>query len=116
MRFFILPLALTTLLFSQAENISQRLEHALALSGQSASAIADLKARNFSSLETRLQSANPSNADEQGELLALRGVIAFLNGNMQAAVEAFQASGEVRALRESDRFTLAMALVKLGDH
>jgi len=49
------------------------------------------------------------------ELQALLGALYFVGGRMHQAVEAFRRSEALKPLDDHDRFTLAMALVNLGD-
>jgi len=49
------------------------------------------------------------------ELAALAGGVEFLDGRMDLAAQAFQRSDELSPLDDRDRFTWAMALVKLDD-
>ena len=49
------------------------------------------------------------------ELQALLGALEFVGGRMNQAVHAFQRSESLKPLDDHDRFTLAMALVNLGD-
>ena len=102
-------------LAAQGEDIFQRVQRALAASGESEAAVAELRARSFTRVEARLNSANGANDGERAELLALRGAVAFLDGKMAGAEAAFRESEKLRPLKEEDRFTLAMALVKLSE-
>jgi len=55
-------------------------------------------------------------ATEPGaELQALLGALEFVGGRMNLAIQAFRRSDAVQPLEDHDRFTLAMALVNLGD-
>jgi tetratricopeptide (TPR) repeat protein len=51
----------------------------------------------------------------EAEPQALLGAIEFVGGRMDRAIQAFRKSDSVKTLNEPDRFTLAMALVDLGD-
>jgi tetratricopeptide (TPR) repeat protein len=103
------------LLVAQSEDIYQRVQHALADSAQSDAALVELRARNFARVEDRLAGLKPATDSERAELLALRGALAFLDGKMAQAAAAFLEAEKIRPAKASDRFTLAMALVKLGD-
>jgi tetratricopeptide (TPR) repeat protein len=115
LRAMALCLAASGLLLANGEDIYQRLERALADSGQGEAAVAELKAKNFGRVEDRLANLRPANDDQRAELLALSGAVAFLDGKMAQAAGAFHASEKIRPAKEGDRFTLAMALVKLDD-
>jgi tetratricopeptide (TPR) repeat protein len=108
-------LAATMLLPAQGEDIFERVRRALAASGQSEAAIAELRVKNLAWVEARLNSVNAASDGERAELAAVRGAVAFLGGKMVEAEAAFRESEKLRPLKEEDRFTLAMALVKLGD-
>jgi tetratricopeptide (TPR) repeat protein len=100
---------------AQGEDIYQRLARALAECGQSEALVGELRAQHFTRVEESLASLKPVNDEQRAELLGLRGAVEFLDGKMAAAAEAFREAEKIRPAKESDRFTLAMALVKLGD-
>jgi tetratricopeptide (TPR) repeat protein len=102
-------------LLAQGEDIYQRVQRALADSGQSAAAMLELRAKNFARVEERLAGLKPASDNERAELLALQGALAFLDGKMAQAAAAFLQAQKIHPTTGSDRFTLAMALVKLGD-
>jgi tetratricopeptide (TPR) repeat protein len=52
---------------------------------------------------------------DQAEVVALQGAVAFLAGQMNDAIGHFGKAAELAPLKDSDSFTLAMALVSLGD-
>ncbi len=73
--------------------------------------------KDFNRLEAILAGATPSEApnDRAATLRALLGALEFLGGRMHQAVQAFQQADGLSPLDDHDRFTLAMALVDLGD-
>jgi superkiller protein 3 len=97
------------------EDIYQRLARALADSGQSDALVAELRAQHFTRVEEGLANLKPAYDEQRAELLALRGAVEFLDGKMADAASAFREAEKIRPAKEGDRFTLAMALVKLGD-
>jgi tetratricopeptide (TPR) repeat protein len=104
-------IALVLLLLLQPnDDIYQRLQRAL---GESA--VKELHAKHFSAIEEQLSTAKPATADERAEFLALRGAVAFLAGDMSLSAASLQESARIKPVREADQFTLAMALIKLGD-
>jgi Flp pilus assembly protein TadD len=107
-----LPLLFLVSVFlrGQGEDIYQRVRLRL---GEAA--VEELRAKNFSRLEQLFAEAKPADDNERAEVLALSGAVAFLNGKMNAAVVSFHESEKIRPPKEEDRFTLAMALVRLGD-
>jgi tetratricopeptide (TPR) repeat protein len=103
-------LLVSSLLCAQSDDIYQRVKQALGEAGET-----DLRAKNFSHLEERLAALKPSDDKTRAEVLALSGAIAFLDGKMAQAVKDFRAAENIQAAKDSDRFTLAMALVKVDD-
>jgi tetratricopeptide (TPR) repeat protein len=59
------------------------------------------------------QTAQPK--DRAAELCALLGALEFLNGRLKQAVQGFRQADALSPLDDNDRFTLAMALIDLGD-
>jgi tetratricopeptide (TPR) repeat protein len=112
-RITVLPLLLACVVLldgGQSEDIYQRVKRTL---GDAAAA--QLKSRSFSQLEERLAAMTPANDAEDAELLALKGAIEFLDGKMAEAAADFRESEKIQPAKEGDRFTLAMALVRLGE-
>jgi tetratricopeptide (TPR) repeat protein len=107
--------ALSALLMAQGEDIYRRLAHALADPAQSETLVAELRARHFARVEESLASIQPANDGQRAELFALRGAVAFLDGKMALAVADFREAQKIQPGQEGDQFTLAMALLKLGD-
>ena len=54
-------------------------------------------------------------ANERAEILSRRAGSEFMDGKMTAAVKHFEEAGNLAPLSDADAFTLAMALVNLGD-
>jgi tetratricopeptide (TPR) repeat protein len=76
-----------------------------------------LSAKDYDHIEA-LMTANVTSAGSAAgaaELEALLGAIEFMGGRMNRAAEAFRRGDSLATLADSDRFTLAMSLVKLGD-
>ena len=114
LRFVALCVTAAALLAAQGEDIYQRLARALADSGQSEALVGELRAQHFTSVEEGLARLRPANDEQRAELLALCGAVDFLDGKMAEAASAFREAQKIRPAKEGDRFTLAMALVKLG--
>lgn len=71
--------------------------------------------KDFGRLEGVLAAARPETPAQRGALDALLGALEFVSGRMEQAVESFRKADAVSPLDDHDRFTLAMALVDLGD-
>ncbi len=110
-----LGLTASALLIAQSEDIYRRLARALENSAERDDLVAQLRAKNYSRVEAALASLKPANDQQRAELLALRGAVEFLGGRMTQAAADFHESEKIRPAKEGDRFTLAMALLKLGD-
>jgi tetratricopeptide (TPR) repeat protein len=78
-------------------------------------AAAALAARNFATLQNMLEQQRASNPTRNGELFALEGAVAFLQGRMGDAVTDLAHAAQIEPLSDADSFTLAMALVNLGN-
>lgn len=100
---------------TQTGDIFQRLRSALAGSAKRDLAAAELAKKNYSAVEEMLAEVRASGRAESAELLSVQGAVAFLSGNMSVAVADFQKAAALAPLTEGDTFTLAMALVDLGD-
>jgi tetratricopeptide (TPR) repeat protein len=99
---------------AQSDDIFQRLRRALASSGESEAAVSALASNNFAEVTEMLAESKASTQADRAELLSLRGAVEFLDGKMSAAATAFNEAAKLAPLRDSDTFTLAMALVNLG--
>jgi len=100
---------------AQSDDIFERLQQALAQSGEGELASAALSKKNFAQVEEILARSRASTADARAELLSLRGAVEFLDRKMSAAAETFCEAAKLAPLKDSDSFTLAMAWVNLGD-
>jgi tetratricopeptide (TPR) repeat protein len=106
---------LATAAGGQSGDIFERLRHALAATGTGDVAAQALAAKNFSKVDKILAEAKVSDSSEKAALLSLQGAVDFLEGKMAPAVVAFGEASRLAPLIERDSFTLAMALIKLGD-
>src|SRR6478752_7581660 len=79
-------------------------------------AVTKLAGKDFTSLAAMLQRRAALNRPDQAEVVALEGAVAFLAGQMSDAIRHFGRAAELAPLKDSDSFTLAMALVSLGDN
>ena len=115
--FLVLPLLCRISVAQAPENLIDRLRNCHLPGDRRDELVRLYSARDFGRVETMLeqQAAAAGNSPAAGELEALAGAAAFLHGEMQRAVEAFRRSDALSPLDERDRFTWAMALVKLGD-
>lgn len=99
----------------QTRNTPQRLREALARYGEGELAAQKLANRDFAAVAEMLDKRAALNAGDRTELLSLEGSVAFLAGEMSAAVLHFEKAAELAPLQDGDAFTLAMALVSLGN-
>ena len=95
----------------QSQDVYQRVRQALG-----DDAVTQLRDKRFSALEERLSAVKAASGRERAETLALLGAIEFMDGKMAQAASDFQKAETLGAGREEDRFTHAMALVRLGEH
>jgi Flp pilus assembly protein TadD len=100
---------------SRGEDISKRLERVFTTSGQAQTALSALASHEYSNLERMISELEPLRPAELAELKSLEGVIAFMDGKMNAAVESFGQAAKLAPLNDADSFTLAMAYVAQGD-
>jgi tetratricopeptide (TPR) repeat protein len=105
----------TTAALGQGDDVFERLQSALAPSGQGELASAALARKNFTQVEEILARTRASTPRARAELLSLRGAVDFLDRKMRAATAAFCEAAKLAPLRDSDSFTLAMAWVNLGN-
>lgn len=111
----VLSALIATAVLAQSGDIVQRLRSALEGSGTGDLAAAALAKKDYSEVEKMLTALKVSGPAESAELLSVQGGVAFLSGNMSAAVVDFQKAAALAPLKDGDAFTLAMALVDLGD-
>ena len=100
---------------AQNDSIYGRLRRALETSGAGEAAAAELSTKHYTQVEEMLERAKESSGALSAELLSLQGAVAFLAGDMKTSVLHFQEAAGIAPLNESDAFTLAMALVNVGD-
>ncbi len=111
----VLLVLLTTAALAQNEQIVERVRQALASSGQSDVAVRALSEKNFAEVESILARSKAEAATSRAELLSLRAAIKFLDGKLKDSAAMFEEASRLVPLRDSDSFTWAMVLVKLGD-
>jgi len=111
-------------LAQKPDALAKRIENAPLSAEQRQAISASLAAKDFARIEAILAGIQPADAGSvkdglspaaAAELQALLGALDFLGGRMTQAIQAFARSDSLRPLNEADRFTLAMALVSLGD-
>lgn len=98
-----------TLLAQQPNALEQRIRNAPLPADQRQALEASFSAKDFARIEAIL------GAEPGAALEALLGALEFVGGRMNQAVDAFRRSDALAPLGDHDRFTLAMALVNLGD-
>ena len=106
---------LAALLAEQPESVLERVRRAPLSPDQAGQVAASLAAKDYFRIETLLRTAAHGDAAHAGSLYAVLGAIEFVNGRMAPAAQAFRESDALAPLDERDRFTLAMALVNLGE-
>jgi tetratricopeptide (TPR) repeat protein len=102
-------------LLAQGDDVFARLQHVLGSSGVGELAAMELRKGNFAKVEEMLSAARVNGASEGAELLSLQGAVAFMAGKMSASAEDFEQAAAIAPLKDTDTFTLAMALVNLRD-
>jgi tetratricopeptide (TPR) repeat protein len=100
---------------AQNDDIFDRLRRALGPFGEGELAARALSNKDFAQVESLLAAAKPDSKGAEAELLSLRAAVEFLDGKMRESATTYQEAGKLAPLRDSDNFTLAMALVKAGD-
>jgi tetratricopeptide (TPR) repeat protein len=108
-------LLLPVLSAGQPENIAERIRQSALAPDQINLVVAAFAAKDYPRVETLVTAAARKDAARAGDLYALLGAIEFVGERMAPAAQALRLSDSLRALAERDRFTLAMALVNLGD-
>ena len=101
------------LAWAQGDNLSARIGR-LVPSPQREQALAALDARDYKRLQQVVTTIPDSGKGAQ--MLPLKGAIAFLASDMSGAARYFQTANQLLPLTETDAFTWAMALVKLGNN
>ncbi len=110
MRWTLLICVAPLLAAGQNDSLSHRLQESLTDAKSREAVLQDLRSANYKDLQRILATAPIKEADS----LALQGVVAFLSGDMQMAVDRLTSASQFQALSEGDSFTLAMAWVRLG--
>ncbi len=96
------------------DDIAHRLR--ILLPAKDAQSICDaLDNKNFLDAESLLARSGQGIVPQSSEVWALRGDLDFLGGNMDGAIAAFRHAATFAPLQQSDRFTFAMAWVKVGN-
>ena len=113
----ILFLAALPLLGQRPGGLAERIHSAPLPDEQRQALAAAFSAKDFARIETSLAGAAAADVPNASaaELQALLGALEFVGGRMNLAVQAFRRSELLQPLDDHDRFTLAMALVNLGD-
>ena len=112
-------------LAQKPDTLAKRIENAPVSAEQRQAISSALAAKDFRRIEAILAGSIQPGVARGGspdvppgsaaELLALLGALDFVGGRMTQAVQAFGRSESLKPLADADRFTLAMALVNLGD-
>lgn len=102
-------------LAEQPDAILERVRQAPLPADQVTLIASSLAAKDYLRIETLVKAAARGDDAHAGELYALLGAVEFMAGRMEPAAQAFRQSGSLAALKERDRFTLAMSLANLGD-
>ncbi|MFZ0594091.1 MAG: tetratricopeptide repeat protein [Bryobacteraceae bacterium] len=106
---------LTAAALAQNGDIFQRVRRALSPYGQDELASEALTKKDYRQVEEILTASKPSNQAARAELLSLLGAVQFLDRKFEAAASSYREAAKLAPLEDSDNFTLAMALVDLGD-
>ncbi|HLH01183.1 MAG TPA: tetratricopeptide repeat protein [Bryobacteraceae bacterium] len=112
MKFAFLVFFSAAFALAQSDDIFARLAHAFPDPARAGRAVSELRAAHFTTVKQLLEQQSAETPEHRPELLALAADVEFLNGDMPSAVRDFTAADP---LSEADNFTLAMALVKLGN-
>jgi tetratricopeptide (TPR) repeat protein len=121
----VLLLLAIPVLAQKTDALAKRIENAPLSAEQRQAISGSLAAKDFARIEAILAPHNQPGVPKgtssdlppasAAELQALLGALDFMAGRMTQAVQAFGRSESLRPLDDADRFTLAMALVNLGD-
>jgi tetratricopeptide (TPR) repeat protein len=113
-----MALLATVSLFGQTGGrLQERIQNAPLTPDERRAVATSYAQKDFDRLEAILAAATPAAAPKGGAavLHGLLGALEFLGGRMNQAVQAFRQADALTPLDDHDRFTLAMALVDLGD-
>lgn len=103
-------------LAQKPEGILERIRSAPLAPADRQAVTTSFSQKDFDRLETLMARATNSGAPkDRAALHAVLGALEFLGGRMNQAVQAFRQADGLSPLDDYDRFTLAMALVDLGD-
>ena len=108
-KILVLLLAAIPLFGQRPGTLAERIRNAPLPADQRQALVSAFSTKDFAGIEGIL------GPEPGAELQALLGALEFVGGRMNLAVEAFRRSEALKPLDEHDRFTLAMALVNLGD-
>lgn len=108
-RMRVMLLAAIPLLGQGPNGVADRIRNAPLPADQRQALEKSFTEKDFARIESIL------NTTQGAELEALLGALEFVGGRMNQAVEAFHRSDALSPLDDHDRFTLAMALVTVGD-
>jgi tetratricopeptide (TPR) repeat protein len=110
-------LAAVPLLAQRPGGIAERIRSAPLPEEQRQALAASYSEKDFGRMEAILAAGAATDVPSASaaELQALLGALEFVGGRMNLAVQAFRRSESLKPLDDHDRFTLAMALVNLGD-
>jgi tetratricopeptide (TPR) repeat protein len=113
----VLLLAAVPLLAQRPSGLIERIRAVPLPAEQRAALEASFSEKSFGQMESILGGPVAFDAppDAAAERQALLGALEFVGGRMNQAVDAFRRSESLKPLDDHDRFTLAMALVNLGD-
>lgn len=100
---------------AQPESLLERVRQSPLPDEQRGRVAAGIGAGDYAGVERILTGAASANPADAAKLYALLGAIEFVGQRAREAAAAFRRSDALAPLEERDRFTLAMALVNLGD-
>lgn len=104
-----------TALSGASDGLTQRVRQALGPAGTAEEAAGRLTNKDYVALDALLAAASAPDAKTRADLMALRGAVAFLRGDMAAAIADFENAQRLVPLADEDAFTESMALVSLGE-
>jgi tetratricopeptide (TPR) repeat protein len=99
----------------QPHNLAERIRQAPLAPEQQSAISVSLPAKDYARIAQLLTAAAEADLAHAAELYALLGDIYFVGLRMDYAARALRRADAIAPLEERDRFTLAMALVELGD-
>jgi tetratricopeptide (TPR) repeat protein len=102
-------------LLAESASVADRLQAACGSGSDYKTIEAEFGQHHYEVVQGLLARQAASTDAARSELLALRGAMHFLAGDMQNSVLAFDQAAQVAPLRHEDRFTLAMACIRTGN-